>query len=161
MTRFSDAAETTLRAAGWSPGRSATAVLASSVRTLAPAFSVFDVARSAILEFGGLTLNLKGAGVDMALARVDFDPAAALGEEERFRAAESVVSSRLYPWGEYDNGHFFVAISESGAVYLVGVVLIKMASSIDLAIEAFVAGRRESGDLPAGWDHDPKHPTRE
>jgi hypothetical protein len=108
---------------------------------------MFLVARSALLEFGGLQIQQSGPGLECARAPFRFDPLLALGEEDRFEEFESILQTRLYPLGDVWNGHSFLAIAEDGRVFLVGDDLFFAGNTIDEALERFILGlRRERVD---------------
>ena len=84
MARFSAQAEYTLRAAGWRPGRQVPDLVASWKNLmLSDGFEMFESADEVLLEFGGLRIDQKGAGVTCAREPFNFDPTLAAGETER------------------------------------------------------------------------------
>jgi hypothetical protein len=140
MTRFRDVTQRALERAGWFPGRSVNDFVANAEVRLSPEFQLFASARAALLEFGGLQLNPVGRGVNVSLARVVLEPTLAWGEEDRFGGYQPILGKRLYPLGEYDNGHFFIAMDEAGAVHLIGVTFVTVAPTMDLALDGFILG---------------------
>jgi hypothetical protein len=111
---------------------------------------MFAAARAALEEFGGLRVEARGPGLDHARSSFRIDPGLAQGEEERFAAHEEKLRRRLYPLGEVDGGHGFLAIDEGGAVYVVtDDAVMRVAGSTYAALEALVLGRRFGDDVRA------------
>lgn len=140
MSRFSGDIERVLRAFGWHPGRAVADWQREVESKLGGEFVAFDAAREVLTEFGALVLDLEGPGESVALGRVSFDPLCALGESDRFDEFGKVAGERLYPLGEYDNGHFFIGIGMSGAIYCLMDSLQVVGGNIDEAVHAFVEG---------------------
>ena len=76
MTRFSTQVEDTLRRAGWRPGRRVPNSVASWKENLmlSDGFEMSESAEEVLLEFGGLSIDQKGAGVSCAREPFTFDP---------------------------------------------------------------------------------------
>jgi hypothetical protein len=78
-----------------------------------------EAAEEFLSEFGGLVFDISGPGISCAREPFELDPLLAEGEEDRFADWSEVIGKSLYPIGEGDQGHYFLAIDESGEVYLV------------------------------------------
>ncbi|MDI9889007.1 SUKH-3 domain-containing protein [Streptomyces sp. HNM0645] len=78
-----------------------------------------DAAEGFLKEFGGLTVNISGPGISCARTPFELDPELARGEEDRFTEWGETIGRSLVPLGELDHGRFFLAIDESGEIYLV------------------------------------------
>ncbi len=133
----------TLTRAGWTEGRLDEARVARWVRELdAPGgFEIFDAARDALAEFGGLSVRVDGPGIDFAKGSFEVNPILALGEGEVFRGFEKSLAKRLYPLGEAYGGHSFLAVSEDGAVFLLADDIRQIGHSMQEALEALVLGK--------------------
>ncbi|MDI3405067.1 SUKH-3 domain-containing protein [Streptomyces cavernicola] len=70
-------------------------------------------------EFGGLTVNIAGPGVDRAREPFALDPELALGEGDRFAEWGDLLGRRLFPVGELDHGRYFLGVDERRELYLV------------------------------------------
>lgn len=110
-------------------------------RTLSPDFELFPAAREALERFGGIRVEQEAPGEDCKRETFDLDPSLALGEEDRFRSFEPLISGKLYPLGEAGAGHAFLAISERGEVYALMHDLWLVGRSIDDALERLIRGR--------------------
>ena len=147
MPRFAAETEKILRAGGWTPERrdAAFADLCSSVLDRPGGFAIHAAARSAIEEFGGLTLGEVGAGVDFAKSEVVVDPRLAVGEEDRLHEYfEELRGRAAYPLGECHRGHAFLAIDSAGRAYEIGDKVYMAATSFDALMESLLLGRRQS-----------------
>jgi hypothetical protein len=133
--------------AGWTEGRLNHAPVAKWARDLdAPGgFTMFDAARDALAEFGGLSVRIDGAGIDFAKGSFQIDPTLAVGEEERFRRLGERLSKRLYPLGEAYGGNSFLAVDEDGAVFLLMDDIRRLGFSMKEALEALILGKNMAG----------------
>jgi len=115
-----DAADV-LRMAGWHHGRDVYGVVASWEQELASkgGFVMNEPARRFLAEFGGIAWPLRREGEHLSSYSFNFDPRAAIYENDRFEEAEEDVGESLFPVGEVVNGHFFLAVGRSGNFYLV------------------------------------------
>src|SRR5947209_5501189 len=112
--RFAPQVEEVLKASGWFEGRNTEGSL-----HLPDGFEMFPAASRILVEFGGLKGGHVRAGITMAASDFDLRPELAQGESDRFQEFEKELGVRLYPLGEAHRGHYFLAIDESGRVYLV------------------------------------------
>lgn len=136
-----------LERAGWYPGREERAQAESWAHRLERpgGFELFQAAREALSEFGGLEVAVSGPGIDFAKGSFRIDPTLALGEEERFAQHASALGSRLYPLGEAYDGNAFLAIDEQGRVYLLMDEIHWGANSMTEAMESLILGQRPPG----------------
>ena len=135
--RFSAATYEMLREAGWVPDRDVSRTL-----KLPPEFTPFPVALEVLREFGNLRVGRRGSGVEFARTPVVLDPMLATGETDRFQEFAGVLNSGLYPLGETDDGHGFVAIDEQGRVFLVYDDLNFVGDTFESALENLLAGAK-------------------
>ncbi|MFJ8045450.1 SUKH-3 domain-containing protein [Kitasatospora sp. NPDC096147] len=107
-----------LEASGWRPGRR---VDTSRWRSAfeAVGLGMHDAADAFLGEFGGLTVDIGGPGVNRARTPFELDPELAWGEEDRFAEWSEVIGRHLYPIGELDHGRFFLGIDDLGVIWLV------------------------------------------
>ena len=105
-------------------------------------FQINDAAREALAEYGGLKVDVHGAGIDVAKGGFQIDPLLAQGEEERFSTLGRSCGVRLYPLGEAYGGHAFLGIDERGEVYLLMDDVTWVARDMTEALEAIVLGKR-------------------
>jgi len=141
---YSEMVREALDAAGWFPGRVMPAQAREWIRELdrPDGFQVFAAAERVLTEFGGLHIRAMGPGVEAARMSIEVDPTLAFGEEDRFEACAMRLNRRLYPLGEVEGGHAFVAIAEDGRVYLLMDEPLAVVGSFDEALAALVEGRR-------------------
>jgi hypothetical protein len=131
-----------LQDAGWRSGR----CVSDLVRRWRDELSAGDgfvmtaAAERALEEFGGLTVNQDGPGKECARSSFEIDPMLAFGETDRFGALGAVAGDRLYPLGEAVGGHVFLAIGDSGRVYMVDDEILLVGETVHDALEALVLG---------------------
>src|SRR5262245_49162644 len=101
-------------------------------------FQMFETARRALAQYGGLTLSAEGAGHEFAKASFVVDPMLALGEEERFARAAAELRAPLYPLGEIHGGNAFLAIDDQGRVYVLMDTAVLAGTSIHDALKALL-----------------------
>lgn len=144
--KLSTAADQALRAAGWYPGRDISSLVADWFAHLCDSsmFAAFPEARRVLSEFGDITVTSLFAGVDYAPGKIVLDPVLALGEQDRFESFEDDAGSRLFPLGEIYGGHAFLAIGESGRLFMVGDDLTLLGDSFEEGISNLIEGRRFS-----------------
>lgn len=132
-----------LQQSGWQPGvRNTNEVLAKWWGKLS-GFVRQKAAEDALQLFGGLNVDAAGAGESMARQSFHLDPTLAEGEEEFFEHEGKRLGKVLFPLGEGEHGHYFLAIDEDGTVYALGHWYIDwVGESIERAIENLVHGRR-------------------
>jgi len=148
--RFPDEVETTLRAAGWTPGRkdvqrarhwgltlSAWASPAGHQHTFSPKAS------NALAEFGGLVVDQSGPGVDVARTPFTLDPELALPTWLTLRGLGGAIGSGLFPLGIEDDGVSTLAIDTTGRVFALDHTAEWMLGrTIDEALTTLVLGLR-------------------
>ncbi|MCB9765966.1 MAG: SUKH-3 domain-containing protein [Alphaproteobacteria bacterium] len=134
---------TTLRQAGWIPGRSAKELVDQWEREFFSAgeFSLHATARAVLLEFGGLSFEQDGPGETVARRSFCFDPTVAAGESDRFAEFERALGTHLCPIGEAEASEAFLLIAEDGRVLSAMDDAFLIGWSIEEAISALVLGR--------------------
>ncbi len=140
MDAEEDSTESVLLRVGWYPGRAVPEKVAYWKEQL-PAFVMFDAAREALREFGGLSVEVSGPGIDHARTSFDIDPMLAIGEDDRFGSFEHAVGERLFPLGEAMRGNAFLAIGESGRVFLIGDEIAFVGRTMTEAIDSLIQGK--------------------
>ena len=143
MSRFSKETEHLLKASGWFEGRSVPHLVEAWRAELETpgGFTLSDVARRILNEFGGLHVLSEGAGFECARSDVDINPLLARSEEDRFFSFDCLKTRRIFPLGEAVSGHLFAAVDDSGHVYLVMDVVLHVADSFDAALENLLLGK--------------------
>jgi hypothetical protein len=144
MDRFSPETERLLRASGWFEGRTVPALVEAWRAELETpgGFALSPAARQVLSEFGGLHIQAKGAGIACARSDIDLNPLLAKCEEDRFSSFNCLQGKQLFPLGEADLGHLFVAIDGGGNVYLVMQFVVYVADSFDAALEVLLLGKK-------------------
>jgi hypothetical protein len=110
-----------------------------------------DAAARVLLEFGALRFGSQGPGAKNARSSIELTPTLARGEEDRFSMWRDDRRPALFPLGEIDDGHAFIAIDPEGSVYAVGDEYWRIASTFDEALEVLTRGLR--------WENIPEIPT--
>lgn len=118
MTEYSPEVEDALRAAGWTPGRS-TDVAGWTGLFEADGVRAHDAAIAFLREYGGLSFDLAGPGVNRAKSPFAFDPAQCEGEGDRFAEFGEEIGRELFPIGVLDRGALFLGIDENAEIYVV------------------------------------------
>lgn len=147
--RFSPAALAALTEAGWQPGRSATAETEEAVRQVCDwpgadghRHERVEAAVTALVEFGGLTLDPAEAGVDVAPRPFAFDPLLAVATTATLADLGTLLGTRLFPLGVEGTGDAVLAMDERGRVFsLDDTGEWFLGESVEAAIETLVAGR--------------------
>lgn len=115
---FSSDVVDVLRACGWDPQRTV-----DPKRWTFPfeerGIRANPVVQEFLREFGGLSVDVSGPGVNCAREPFELDPLLCLGEEDRFSEWGEELGLHLFPLGELDQGRFFLGMDENGVVYLV------------------------------------------
>ena len=135
--RFSNFTHEVLEKSGWFPERN----VIDSVK-LPNDFSLIPTAEAVLKEFGNLSIGEWGAGIEMARSTIDMEPRSAVCESDRFGEYSELIQSYLYPLGEVDNGHAFLAIDALGRVFILMNFLIFVADDFDQALEKLLTGIR-------------------
>ncbi|WP_434422036.1 SUKH-3 domain-containing protein [Nannocystis pusilla] len=142
--KWSKETEAALRAAGWREGRDIGEKITSWENLLQESdkFEMFTEARRALREFGELSVHQTGPGEECARSSFHLDPSLASGESDRFEEYERTLGEKLFPLGEVDNGHAYLAMGESGKTYLLMDFLIYLAPTFEEAMAALLEGKR-------------------
>lgn len=111
-------------------------------------FEMFPSAERVLREFGGLKFEDQGPGETCAREPFRVDPTLAAYEEELFSHFSTLVNTRLYPLGDVDNGHNYLAIGENDHVYLLMNDIQLLGNDIDEALENLIIGRKGVESLP-------------
>src|SRR5919109_3720081 len=113
-----DFATKLLRTAGWFEGRDvAEKVVEWRARLSLDGFEPFVAAERGLREFGGIRIEQRGPGINLARQSFEIDPLLGLGERDRFEYFEKILGVALYPFGECENGASFLAIASDGRVF--------------------------------------------
>ncbi|TQS43833.1 SUKH-3 domain-containing protein [Cryptosporangium phraense] len=150
MKRFSPDVFDVLVKAGWAPNQkdvqrarhwgltlSAWASPGGYQHTFSPAAS------AALAEFGGLSIDQSGPGVDVARTSFVLDPELALPTWLTLRGLGSAVGSAVFPLGIEDDGVSVLAIDGRGRVYALDhTAEWLLGTTIDEALTTLVLGRR-------------------
>jgi hypothetical protein len=144
--RFAPEVADVLRAAGWIPGSSTDAAAAVDfVRTHADPdaepIEPFDAATAVIAEFGGLSVEQDGPGIDVRRRSFSIDPTRAYATGDTLAELGKRLDSRLFPIGTDGNQDSILAVDETGRVYAVdhaGVWF--LGGTIDAALVMLVTG---------------------
>lgn len=140
---WSEQTKALLTAAGWHKGRRGAGRVAEWRRKLEKpnGFQMSPAAERALEEFGGLRVDYQGPGLECARGGFDLDPELAAGEEDRFKDFRDHVRGNLFPLGEAFNGQSFLAMDETGRVYLLGDSIQLVANDIYSALDSLLVGR--------------------
>jgi hypothetical protein len=122
--RFPEAVDTALRDAGWQPGRwdirqaeSWADRLRAYTSPGGHRHSIFPAAVEVWAEFGGLRVNVTGAGRDIARTPFTLDPLRGIHLARTFDDLGRALDSRVCPLGEEGDGRAILAIDAEGRVY--------------------------------------------
>ncbi len=138
--RFPSVVQEKLESMGWYPGRTAQDLLISWIGQLVTkrGLEIFDEARIALLEFGGL----KYIGTDTYGGRhvnLEFNPLLVDGTCEDFFGYKKFFNEALFPLGEMFDSTAYLLISESGRIYYI------------VPDDVIFTGERIEGFLEAMW----------
>ena len=144
MNRFRPEVELLLRNAGWYPSRDVANRVKAWQEVLASpsGFAMTSAASDVLREFGGLHVKSSGAGAGFASADINFDPALAQGEEDRFSWFIPFRERKVFPLGEVSGGHLFLGIDQEGLCYVLMDDLYWERVPFLQAIEALLLGIR-------------------
>lgn len=117
MNDYTPQVEQTLRAAGWVPGRS-TDVTGWTSLFEQDGVTAHEAAIGFLREFGGLSFEPSGPGVNRAKAPFAFDPALCAGEGDRFAEFGEELGRELFPIGVLDRGAMFLGIDQDAEIYV-------------------------------------------
>jgi hypothetical protein len=150
MARFNERVTRALARAGWiagsDRGRCDEWV---AVRGLSHSLRIFPAAVAALSEFGGLRVDEAGVGIDRAREPFILDPGRAVGSEDIFVRYSEILNKALFPLGEAAD-QAFIAIADSGEVYLLFEGALLIGDRIDTALVNLIEGRMTNG---AKWIH--------
>ncbi|MFI9031083.1 SUKH-3 domain-containing protein [Streptomyces sp. NPDC053560] len=115
MSEWSPQVREVLKASGWTAGRR---VDTTGWRSMFEAVGIVmhEAAEVFLQEFGGLTVNIGGPGINRAREPFVLEPELARGEEDRFSQWSASLARHLFPLGELDNGRFFLGIDEASEI---------------------------------------------
>jgi len=136
--RFSLTTLEMLREAGWFPGRDVSADIQQPA-----GFTLFPAALNALKEFGLLHIGRRGPGVEFVRTPVIIDPMLGLGEDERFIDLSEIIHTKLYPLGETEDRHGFLAIDEYSRVFLIMGDLCFVGNTVDEGLENLLNGLKK------------------
>ncbi len=147
--RFSPAATAVLAEAGWRSGRSVAAETEEAVRQVCAWWGPggrqhprIDAAVAALTEFGGLTIDPTGDGVDIAPRPFAFDPLLAVPTTVTLADVAAVLGTALFPIGVEGDHDALLVMDKKGRVFSIDDVgEWFVGDSIDEAIETLVSGR--------------------
>jgi hypothetical protein len=148
MERFSKTVDLTLRDVGWFPSRNLgdqVGEWASELRS--DGFEIFPEAERVLAEFGGLDVDQDAPGLNCAREPFRLVPTLAAGEADRFAEFAEYLKTTLYPLGEATWGNYFLAIGESGQVFLLMEDIRFLGQNIEEALEHLILGI-QSEELP-------------
>ena len=132
-----------LAGAGWSAQYQLSSETLIAWRNRLAGFSFHQAAKEALSEFGGLKVDMQGPGLTMARQPFQLDPTLACGEEDLFKHESERLGKPLFPLGEGEGGHYYLAIADDGCIYAIGFGCIDLVGeSIVSAIENLVHGRK-------------------
>jgi hypothetical protein len=83
-------------------------------------FAWHEAAERFLEQFGGISVDVHGAGQSVAREPFEIDPELAIGEEGRFEELSQKFHRQFFPVGEIGHGEFFLAVDEDAILYLVG-----------------------------------------
>lgn len=129
-----------LRKAGWTPDRWHPLSEDEWVRRVGPGFTWSPAAHDALARFAGIRVEQSGPGVAAARGTFEFRPEAALGEDDRFEWFRPIIHTGLFPLGEMDGGHAFLAVARDGRVYALMDEAWRVGETIEDEITALVRG---------------------
>lgn len=122
--RFPAIVDSTLRAAGWQPGRwdmrraeQWADLLRAHVSPGGHRHSLSPAAVEAWAEFGGLRVDVRGAGRDIARTPFTLDPLTGLHLARTLDDLGRALGTEVSPLGEEAGGHAALAIDANGCVY--------------------------------------------
>ena len=136
-----------LKKCGWYPGRNV-----SQSINLPPEFELFPDAQRILGEFCYLKCGEKGPGEECAKSTIELDPMLAYGEYDRFEKFEKILNRKLYPLGEAENRYYFLAVDDTGRIFLVMDDLLFVDISFDKALNRFFRGlKKKIVDSDGSW----------
>jgi len=98
-------------------------------------------AATRVERFGGLKVEQSGPGVRFAREPFEVDPLQAAGEIDRFEKFAEQIGEKLFPLGIAVSQELFMAISESGRVFLLMMEIHCLGNSIEEGLTVLVEGR--------------------
>lgn len=131
-----------LKQSGWRSADDRSGLIAQWEETLREEFVLFPAARRVLEQFGGIEVRQTGPGEECAKSSFRVDPSLAWGEGDRFQMFSQKLGTVLYPLGDIDGGHAFLAVGDNGQVFALMDVVSLVGASITDALERLVRGRR-------------------
>ena len=98
-----------------------------------------------LMEFGGLSVESSGPGVNKARNSIEFDPLWAEGEsteDGRLTYYSSLLGSTLYPIGQVSNSPWMICLDLHGKVYMAGDCLFFVGESFVEGVSNMLLGIR-------------------
>jgi hypothetical protein len=137
--RFAWDTERDLRRAGWTPGRRVD-VERWALALADEGLQMHAAAAGLLSEFGGLSVDISGPGIDCARQPFSFFPTSCSGEGDRISEWGTELRRHFYPLGETNRREFLIVIDEVGEIYLmmdrVGTLGVR-----DQGLESLVRGK--------------------
>lgn len=145
MERLTESVEEVLRSFGWFPGRIVSHLVAKWREQLeiTDKLEMFAAAERTLSEFGGLIVNQEGPGKTCTRESFRLIPTLALHEGDRFAEFSDYLKMKLYPLGDACGGLGFLAIGESGEVFLLMQDIQLLGKNIDEALEHLILGTND------------------
>ena len=140
--RWSPQTERILRESGWNPRRRVAIQNWERILRESDGFEAHEKARAFLSEFGGLTFELSGKGVTMALGPFSTNPLEAQWEADIYEYMSEETETTLYPVGEMDHRNLFLGMAEDGSVYRGRDAVEFFAESGDQALDKLIVGYR-------------------
>ena len=140
--QWSEEAEQKLRDAGWFPGRRVSTDHWEETLREHGGFVMHETAREFLAEFGGLEVDQRGPGQNMAKMPFKLDPVAAEYDDEIFDVLSEEAGVDLYPIGEVDRRNNYLGIAPDGSVYIGMDTVALFADNAHMALENLIKGRQ-------------------
>jgi SUKH-3 immunity protein len=142
IRRFNESVTRILTQAGWHPGRNVARDVEAWEHRLVRngQFVFFDAAKIALSEFGLISIDQCGPGIDRAREPFILDPTRAIDAESVFEQYSCLLKKRLFPLGEYGE-QAYLAIADTGEVYLLFEGALLVGATIESALANLIEGR--------------------
>lgn len=144
--RFPAEVTQVLGAAGWASGRRTDVAgvldfLRENADPDAAPIETFDAATAVIAEFGGLSVDQDGPGIDLRRRAFTIDPTQAYGTGDTLADLGKRLSTRLFPIGTDGNQDSVLAVDETGRTYAIDHAgTWHLGDTIDAALVTLVTG---------------------
>lgn len=103
---------------------------------------MFSPARVALLRYGGVEVDARGPGENLAREPFRLIPTLLAYEGDRLKEASGELGTALYPLGEAGGGHYFLVIGLDSRVYGLMHGHWVIGHDIEEALNNLVLGRR-------------------